>query len=259
MLTLTDTPAELDDLAQNMKSLLRDVLDAIPPKKINATINAQEEPLTYDNTSIYYIKDGVFKLFCGGKLVRFFMEGDLVGLERFFGYSNNVQVVNEFGALVDIYHGPTFYKNLYRSNDAWKKWEQYTAAQIYLTEQIAALYISEDIKPSISMQNFAPGDVIIEEGSMAEDIYDMINGVADVFFEDKKVGEVGAKEVFGEISFLTGQKRSASMIAQTPCLVSVIKGCEFKLLMKYRPQLVLKIARGLAKRVVDLNLKVANL
>jgi CRP-like cAMP-binding protein len=81
----------------------------------------------------------------------------------------------------------------------------------------------------------------------------MLEGSASVQVRGNTVGAIAEGEVFGEISFLTGQPRSASVIATSPCLVQVIEREQFAVMVRANPQLMVHVATTLANRVVELN------
>ena len=69
---------------------------------------------------------------------------------------------------------------------------------------------------------FARNEVITHQGREAHWLYILARGEADVRFEDadgstRKVGTLSAPDFFGEMSLMTGQPRSATVIAMTAC------------------------------------------
>jgi CRP-like cAMP-binding protein len=105
------------------------------------------------------------------------------------------------------------------------------------------------------MTRFRKGDVIVTEGSPPNEVFVMIEGGAAVQIGGRQIGLVAEGEVFGEISFLTGQPRSASVVALGACLVQVIEREQFAVMVKSNPQLMVHVATTLAGRVTELNAK----
>lgn len=62
-------------------------------------------------------------------------------------------------------------------------------------------------------------------------------------------------ELFGEVSFLTKGKRTATVVAESPCLVHAIGGEHFNELVKARPSMVLSLSETLAKRLREMNVR----
>lgn len=85
----------------------------------------------------------------------------------------------------------------------------------------------------------------------------MIQGSASVMAKGVSLAMIKSGEVFGELSFFTGLKRTATVAALEPCMVQVIDQRQFLRVMKYRPVLVEGMIRTLCHRLVDLNQRVA--
>lgn len=76
----------------------------------------------------------------------------------------------------------------------------------------------EDILNASSMQSFAPADTIVREGDVDSAFYIIARGSVDVFKGRRKISVLDRGDCFGEISFLTASKRTATVRASTPVL-----------------------------------------
>jgi len=118
------------------------------------------------------------------------------------------------------------------------------------------------------LQEVEPGQLLIEEGSPGEDIYVLGEGRLSVDVQlplppqermELYTGKRG--EIFGEISFLDGSPRSASVRAKTRATVLVIDGKRLKELMERDLRLNSAILHNLALvlcsrlRSIDLQLR----
>ena len=65
------------------------------------------------------------------------------------------------------------------------------------------------------------------------------------------VASLGAGECFGEMSLLTGERRSATVIAQTDCEVVEIAKPILATSLKENPELLKQLSELLAKRQLD--------
>ncbi len=68
------------------------------------------------------------------------------------------------------------------------------------------------------LQEYSDGDIIIKQGSDCREMYLILEGRASVHF-DGNVGQDGIKtlqkgDIFGELAFITGEKRSADVVAR---------------------------------------------
>lgn len=61
------------------------------------------------------------------------------------------------------------------------------------------------------------GGIICKQGENSFDLFMLMEGKCDVIFEKNKVAEIKAVDTIGEIGFITGEKRSATVIAKKPC------------------------------------------
>jgi CRP-like cAMP-binding protein len=68
-------------------------------------------------------------------------------------------------------------------------------------------------------EKFKAGEVIIHEGEENRDLYVLSEGILEVSVEDKSqkivVSEIASPEILGEISFLNGSPRTATVAAKT--------------------------------------------
>ncbi len=102
----------------------------------------------------------------------------------------------------------------------------------------------------LPVEAFAPGDVLMEEDTVADRIYILIEGqvvVSKGGTEVARVKEPGA--VFGEISALLAVSTTAEVRAATPLRAYMID--EAGAYLARHPELALHTARILARRLVD--------
>ena len=63
-------------------------------------------------------------------------------------------------------------------------------------------------------RRFAPYESLVTEGSLGGDLFIITTGTAVVCVNDRSVAELGPGDCVGELSYLTGERRSASVVAQ---------------------------------------------
>ena len=76
----------------------------------------------------------------------------------------------------------------------------------------------------------------------------IIDGHAQVLKGDTAIAELDAGDFFGEISLLTGEPRTASVVATTNVHALVIEGHAFRRLLEDAPDIREKVERALAER-----------
>jgi potassium-dependent mechanosensitive channel len=103
------------------------------------------------------------------------------------------------------------------------------------------------------MHSCSPGSTIILENTVGDSMYIILTGMVQVqrLLEDGKIlnlARLGTYDYFGEMSLLTGENRSASVIAHTECQVLEIAKSSIEPLFHTRPELVEEIASLMAER-----------
>lgn len=124
---------------------------------------------------------------------------------------------------------------------------------------VAEALAVEQPKPKTSITMHEPGAILIREGDKSDSVYEMIGGEAEVLVAGNIVGEIKTGEFFGEYTFLVEEPRSATVRAISHCTVQEVSAPEFEKLIQNRPQIILEMARELAKRLHSTNQKVDNL
>lgn len=198
------------------------------------------------------ILKGEFKLMSGDKIVRIFSPDDIFYFSSGM-VKNKVRFFCEYSSEVLAFSSEDLFSILSSEPEFALKWERWVNTQQDLNILIEAHYLTAGMKPTLEMRSFEPGEIIINENDNSEEIFEMMDGTARVVVNNVKVGVVEEGDIFGELSFLTEGKRTASVIAEKACTVNLIKRADFVELIKHRPQLIYNIARSLAKRILNLN------
>jgi CRP-like cAMP-binding protein/predicted metal-dependent hydrolase/bacterioferritin-associated ferredoxin len=101
------------------------------------------------------------------------------------------------------------------------------------------LEVSEPLVGAVSHQTLGAGEVVVRQGGPADAVYFVLSGVALVLrgAGDGEVVRIGPGQCFGEVGVLSGNRRSASVIAETPLEVLRIEGDRFRTWYDQHPQL----------------------
>jgi small-conductance mechanosensitive channel len=101
-------------------------------------------------------------------------------------------------------------------------------------------------------ENFGRGEKIIEQGANGDSMFILVKGEANVVVNrnglDTHVGSLRSGDCFGEMSLLTGERRSASVVANTDCEVVEIGKPILANSLKENPELLSKLSALLAER-----------
>jgi small-conductance mechanosensitive channel len=121
--------------------------------------------------------------------------------------------------------------------------------------------LSEDemneIAERLQYAPFARGDVITKQGNVAHWLYIIMFGEAEVRYEAQGAGAqlistLRAGEFFGEMALLTGDTRSATVVAKTDVECYRLEGKAFQGLLLKRPEIAEGMSRIIAARRPDL-------
>lgn len=109
----------------------------------------------------------------------------------------------------------------------------------------AAIGDIDSIQNFSEIVDFADGDAIVSAGEERQDIMVLARGRARVVTADGDlIDELRGGEMIGEVSFLDGKGRTATVVAQGPCRVMVIPAERLRELMRRNPALETIILRN---------------
>ena len=103
---------------------------------------------------------------------------------------------------------------------------------------------------------FAPGETITKQGAVAHWLYIIVSGVAEVRIRidttDRAVAKIQAPGFVGEMGLMTGEPRSATVVALTEVECYRLDKEAFNKIMTDRPEIAKEISSLLASRNVEL-------
>ena len=101
-------------------------------------------------------------------------------------------------------------------------------------------------------QVFAPGEAVVREGDASIALYVVARGEAVVVHVGQEVARVGEGEVFGEMAFLSGRPRAATVRAATALAVVEVDSRALTALLAERRSLAEELAKRMASRLQEL-------
>jgi CRP-like cAMP-binding protein len=93
------------------------------------------------------------------------------------------------------------------------------------------------------------GTELARRGQPGNEFYLIVDGSARVEVSPRKRARLGPGAFFGEMSLLDGGERSATVVAETPMRLLVIKRRDFATLLREAPELTESILATLSRRV----------
>lgn len=96
---------------------------------------------------------------------------------------------------------------------------------------------------------FAPGQVIFNEGDAGDKMYAVIAGTVDIVKNGKVIDSAGPDSIFGEMALIDHSPRSASAIAQTACKVVPVDQKRFTFMVQQTPFFSIQVMHVMAVRL----------
>jgi len=100
------------------------------------------------------------------------------------------------------------------------------------------------------LKTYQKGDILFAEGDESQDLYFLVSGHLEILKGDKKIAEITESgALFGELSFLLGAKRTATVQAENEVRVLRIPRKEVSTFLKEFPSVAEKITEIIARRL----------
>ncbi len=140
-----------------------------------------------------------------------------------------------------------------------KHLEVQTTARIILRQQPLFRCLTDEqldaLLPRGKVVHFGRDEKLIQQGASADSMFVLVDGEATVVVErngqPKPVAFLRSGDCFGEMSLLTGEPRSATVIAQTDCEVVEIGKAVLGRSLKEHPDLLRQLSELLARRQME--------
>lgn len=137
--------------------------------------------------------------------------------------------------------------------------EYQTAARLILRQQPLFKCLTDEqldaLLPRGRVVHFGRGETIIRQGDNGDSMFIMVAGEANVTAErhglTRQVAGMRAGDCFGEMSLLTGELRSATVVANSDCEVVEIDKAVLGQSLKEHPELLTQLSELLAQRQLN--------
>lgn len=258
MLTIQGTPKYLENMYAEFKSLSNELYKAIQHQGVKEKIKANIDLFTYLNEkeTIIFIREGYWKLCRHRKVIRLYSDSDFVISMNTFQKDWTMKC--EFVSHITLFDRNTFIESLRGSSSFLEKWLILQDFENKINLSLCSVFVKEDIQPDFQFRGYSKDDLIIKQGDIAEDIFEMISGAAIAIKDNMEIGSIQEGDFFGEIGFLTGNPRNATVKAVSDCFVRTVKTEDFDNLIRCNPKLIIAISKGLANRVTQLDTRLSD-
>ncbi|MHC4780747.1 MAG: Crp/Fnr family transcriptional regulator [Planctomycetota bacterium] len=257
MLTTADVPEDILELYAKSKIPVTKAIALFSGKPMSNAVDENTDLVAVHPSSVVYVRSGMFRYMYQGRFVRFYSTGDMLVTPA--ESSSPVSIVSEFGADILVLTKEELAQRLTKDGSLLDLWLENQRAEEAVMHALCSLHSGEEFKPNFEIRQYEPGADIIKEGDNSDNLFEMLEGEAVVTMNQTEIGSVAQGEIFGEVSFLTGKPRCATVKAQTKCLVQVIKEQDFEKISRHRPTLVYKLSKNLATRLSEVNRRLVSI
>jgi len=115
----------------------------------------------------------------------------------------------------------------------------------------------EDLAGRVRSKEFQAGSTIVERGDEGGSLFVLVSGLADVYVngadsgQERRIASLHPGQVFGEMSLLTGARRSATVRAATTLIAVEVGKADLQPIMDANPQLVDRLSEMQSTRLSE--------
>jgi CRP/FNR family cyclic AMP-dependent transcriptional regulator len=107
----------------------------------------------------------------------------------------------------------------------------------------------KQLADSMSERSFAPGEVVVSEGTGGVGFFVILEGRARVTQGGEDRGTLTAGDYFGEMALIDGDDRAASVVAEDTLRCAAITMWNFRPFVKEHPDVAWSLLTAMVKRV----------
>jgi NTE family protein len=115
-----------------------------------------------------------------------------------------------------------------------------------------------DLEAAMRRKEFGPGHVICREGDAAESLFVIVDGFARVLVDDRPVARLRRGDVIGEMSLVSGEPRSATVVAAVPTTAFELSRYGVAALIAEQPRILENLTRILSDKLAATSARVVD-
>ena len=261
MISLSEPVAGLSGLIRQYKRLTNELMNGLPlagePLQLQTTRNAAKAGMDPGRT--WLVKGGMLGMRLANRKLFSWDEGDLVLPDVAGDAPEGITYFAEAPVLLTGFDTLELVRTLLADPDRARNWTRLLMTQQGIMLRLLAAEVEEETHATPGFAYFQPGDEIIRQGEVADYVFSLFEGSADVLVDGVAVGEVGEGEVIGALAVLTHSQRSATVRAKTRCSVVKVPKDQFKHLIRANPTMIHGLLTDMAKQIIKLNAQVVSL
>lgn len=259
MYLLREQPAYADQLANRLQGIPAQLLEGLTPAAPLIQVNGSEDLWKeLPGRHLFFIDSGLVHALVDEKPLFYLQEGDLLGLRQSIELPTCRYRSDEIIRLIP-YSRDEVFQQIHADRRRQELFTQYLTGQTVLLADELARLKQPEVHPTTGYQHFAAGEELIRQGDDADNVFIIIEGHAEAIVDGQKVGDVQRDEIFGAMAVFTQEKRSATVVAASPCTVMLIPKHQFLSLMQSNPKIAHSLIESMARRIDLLNKEVTQL
>ncbi len=206
---------------------------------------------------LMFLVEGTLRCMRDGQVLFHYEPGEILGIEfKYFG--DAIVIEGDFAVRVQEFSSDAFTTDVLGSSNAASLWFEHLAIRLNLLSELFASGMKHEIHAPPAVLTAQAGDVIVEQGDMANEVFTLLEGSCDVLVNSQVVGEVRADEIFGALGVVAAGSRTASVVAREPIVYLSVPKDKFLELIENRPSTVFKLIQDMTRTIVALNGKVVD-
>lgn len=263
MLATSQSGPDFRSLNDAVKHSLRSVLSAISLEsrllELSATPAAEFRVMPRNFVGV--VETGLVSVLHRNTVVSVLEPGDLVLPDTDFVSAGTVPLLfgSESGAFIRGYDREQLMATLGLDDVLRQTWMAVVSQHTSLLLRLNALHIREAVGMGGMPEIYPAGAIIIQQGDPADDIFSMVEGLAEVLVNDMPVAKIRPGELFGTMAALMASHRNATVRAMESCSVVRVPKERFFELIQSRPAAVQGLLVDMAKSITELNEEVVAL
>lgn len=257
MLLIGERPSYVDQLTERLRKLTAKLFEDLPEGE-PVSLGSSADLYSHESSEhLFLVKNGNLSGHSDNRLCLYYEAGDLIGLTECYQLPSLRVSVDEHAETVR-YDADVILRFVNETKERQAIWSSYLITLTSLYQDAFGRHQQTTSQPHTGFLNFAAGDVIINQGDEATNVFTILSGEADVFVDGTQVGEVLQDEIFGAMAVFTHEKRSATVQARTACTVLAVPKEEFIILIQSHPQTTMTLIENMARQISTLNSQLAS-
>ncbi len=254
MFFLGRVPESVEALLERLQTLSEKLMENYSGECVATTFSNEPQILElFTAEQLGCIRSGTVTIMSKGVEVACLEAGDLVGVGRIFGLPYRELKVDE-PVQIDLIQRDNFVKFVNTDPVRQHRWSNYLLTNAVLYQEVLShFHVQVQVQTPKGFKQISKGDVIINEGDVADTVYQLMSGSADVTINNVAVGEVLNGEIFGAMAVFTGEERNATVTARQDCQLLAIPKNQFVDLIRAQPETAITLLDNMSRRIKSLN------